>query len=597
MSGKGKSSKPVSYKVFWACALFLLIFIFWKKAPPAFYSFYVFWDGFSKVGFQVFSEAYQVQLLLRSESLPYLFSWESILSPIYLLFLYVFTLFFSVFILAQFVLPVRNMEERRKANKSLWNFLFGQHGLAVFVKEGCIIEGQDESEDASGGVALVDLSSAVALSQQKNTKSWNIADGFEDEDHVVNKEYHWLGREKKREPFVDVKGPGLTFLGQGQQIFSAIDLRPQSRSAPVIAYTRNGIQISANVSVTFSLSADADTVNVGYAGNKIQWLDIDESPSEGVMTVRNIFELDEQDASSLEGFAQHSAGNYSSPEESLSALNTPFKFYRDRVFSAASSEAQSISTTQSISWREVPLEVATDLFRKELLTIPYEDLLGDTKSARNDLPGAAQQNADALKKMRESFGRKMKLKGVVLFQYFEKKDRMPFRVGETLPMKQVIKYPAITLIHHNFNSLRSLGVVVKSSGIANIQPISPNIKKRMLENWKARWDKEVEFINAEHNLEAVRIQNRTRAQVQQEMTHLLSNIFQSSHTDEALALRVFQALEAVAVSPKGKNEMTPREIIDMLDSLHRWLLVDRKDLNNNNEGDERLQDGKNEKKD
>jgi hypothetical protein len=116
----------------------------------------------------------------------------------------------------------------------------------------------------------------------------------------------------------------------------------------------------------------------------------------------------------------------------------------------------------------------------------------------------------------------------------------------------------------------------------------------MLENWKARWDKEVEFINAEHELEAMRIQNRTRAQIQQEMTHLLSSIFQSAHTDEALALRVFQALEAVAVNPKDKNEMTPREIIDMLDSLHRWLLVDRKDLND--ESGEKSEDGKNEKK-
>jgi hypothetical protein len=592
MSNGGKSVKPNSYKVFWGCVLLFLALILWRKLPPAFLSFYVFLEEFSKAGFEVFSEAYQSKLLERSG----LFSWKSILSSTYLLFLYVFTLFFSVFILAQFVLPVRNMEERWKANKSFWKFLFGRHGLAVFVKEGKIIEGQDESKDASGGVVLVDLSSAVALSQQTNTKSWNIADGLEDEDRTAEKEYHWLGREKKREPFVDVKGPGLTFLAKGQQIFSAIDLRPQSRSSPVTAYTRNGIQISANVSVTFSLSADAEIINVGYVGRKIQMLDVDESPSEGVMTVRGIFELDEQDATSLERFALHAAGNYSSPEESLSSLSTPFKYYHGRVFNAASSEARSISTStsQTVSWREVPLEVATDLFRKELLTIPYEDLFGGTKSVKTGLSYVPQQNADVQKKMRDSFGKKMKLKGMVLFQYFERKDRESFQVGETLPINQVIKYSPITLQHHNFNSLRSLGVVIKSAGISNIQPVSLSIKKRMLENWKARWDKEVEFINAEHELEAMRIQNRTRAQIQQEMTHLLSSIFQSAHTDEALALRVFQALEAVAVNPKDKNEMTPREIIDMLDSLHRWLLVDRKDLND--ESGEKSEDGKNEKK-
>lgn len=594
MSDEGKSGKPGLYKFLWVITLFFLVFVFWWKIPPAFFSFYIFLDEFSKVGFEVFSEAYQSVLLSRSDVLPYVFSWKSMLSSVYLLIFYAFTFFLSVFIFAQLVLPVHNSDERWKANKSFLKFLFGWHGLAVFVKEGKIIEGQDESEEASGGVVLVDLSSAVALSQQNNTKSWNIADGLDDEDRANEKDYHWLGKGKKHEPFVDVKGPGLTFLDKGQKIFSAIDLRPQSRSAPVIAYTRNGIQISANVSVTFSLSADAEIINVGYVGRKIQWLDVEESPSEGVMTVRGIFELDEQDASSLERFALHAAGNYSSPEESLSSLSTPFKYYHGRVFNAASSEAQSISTPQTMSWREVPLEVATDLFRKELLTIPYEDLFGGTKSPKSDLSYAPQQNVDVLTKMRDSFGKKMKLKGMVHFQYFERKDRESFQVGKTLPMNQFIKYSPITLQHHNFNSLRSLGVVIKAAGISNIQPVSPNIKKRMLENWKARWDKEVEFINAEHDLEAMRIQNRTRAQIQQEMTHLLSSIFQNAHTDEALALRVFQALEAVAVNPKDKNEMTPREIIDMLDSLHRWLLVDRKDLNDEN--GEKTEDGKNEKK-
>lgn len=597
MSGKGKSVNPVFYKLFLFRVFIFLLFlaiIFGWKFSPAFFSFNVFLGEFSKVGFQVFSEAYQNELLLRSESL---FSWKSILSLLYLFFLYVFTLFFSVFILAQFVLPVNKMEDRWKANKSLWKFLWGGHDLAVFVKEGKIIESRDESKDASGGVVLVDLSSAVALSKQDDTESWNITNKSDDENHVSSKKYHWLGSRKKHGSFVDIKGPGLTFLEKGQRIVNAIDLRPQSRSAPVVAYTRNGIQISANISVIFSLSADAETVNVGYVDypndRKIQWLDIDESPSEGAMKVRDIFELDDQDASSLKGFAQHAAGNYSSPEESLSALNTPFKFYRDRVFNAAYSEAQSISNTQTVPWRDVPLEVAMDLFRKELLTIAYDDIFGGIRRGRNDVLSALAESVDVFTKMRESFGRKMKLKGVVLFQYFEKKDKKSFQPGETVPMNQVIKYPAITLLHHNFNSLRSLGVVVKSAGIANIQPVSPNIKKRMLENWKARWDKEVEFINAEHNLEAVRIQNRTRAQIQQEMTHLLPSIFQSSHTDEALALRVFQALEAVAVNPKDINEMTPREIIDMLDSLHRWFLVDRKDLGDEN--GERSKDGKNEK--
>jgi hypothetical protein len=145
-------------------------------------------------------------------------------------------------------------------------------------------------------------------------------------------------------------------------------------------------------------------------------------------------------------------------------------------------------------------------------------------------------------------------------------------------LKQVSQHPFIALSQSKFNSLRSVGIVVKSAGFSDLQPVNPDIKKKMIDNWKAKWEKEVQFINAEYELEAVRVRNRNRAQIQQEMTYLLAGIFQNSHTDEALALRVFQALESAATNPNANSDISPKEIVSMLESLHKWLLIERKDM-------------------
>ena len=372
------------------------------------------------------------------------------------------------------------------------------------------------------------------------------------------------------------------FIDKGQKISSVVDLRPQSRGGKVLAYARNGIQVSAQVSVAFSLSHEPEIIPIGYVdtpeGVELRWLDIEEVAAEGVMRIRGSFDLDLHDLPVLKSYAAGKPGNYISPEASLSAANTPYKFYRDRVFNAAYSNARSLSTGNIISWHEAPLEIAIDLFRKELLTVPYDDLYVGFATGKKDAEDAVKHSVDVLKKLKDSFARKMKLKGVVLFQYITGNDNLAFRDGTALAFGQFEKYPAISLVQHNFNSLRSVGVVIKSAGFGNLQPASKEIKDSMIDNWKARWEKEVKFINAEHELESVRIQNRNRAQIQQEMTYLLSSIFQGSHTDEALALRVFQALEAAAANPGVNNDISPKEVLGMLDSLHKWLLIDRKDL-------------------
>lgn len=578
-----RSTRPLAYRIFWGMGLLILALLLWKTIGSGLFSVYALARGFGEYGGAILNQTNLEALNSQVAFGIFFFSWKAIFSLLFLGALIIFTQTISVYIVAQFVLPVRDHEDRQKARDSFSSFINGENVVAIFVKEGNTIESHGESEKVGGGVILVDLSSAVTLSQQDDTDSWNIIDGTIEEG--VNENYHppvKQGAQKKHGSFVDARGPGLVFVEKGQKISSVVDLRPQSRGGKVLAYTRNGIQVSAQVSVAFSLSAEPEIIPIGYIdtseGVELRWLDVEEFASERIMRIRGSFELDPHDLPVLNNYAAGKPGNYFSPEISLSASNTPYKFYRDRVFNAAYSKARSLSTGNIISWHEAPFEIAVDLFRKELLAVPYDDLYVGFAPGKKDDQDALKHSVDVLKKIKDSFARKMKLKGVVLFQYITGNDNLAFREGTKIAFDQYEKFSPVSLVQHNFNSLRSVGVVIKSAGFGNLQPASKDIKDSMVDNWKARWEKEVKFINAEHDLESVRIQNRNRAQIQQEMTYLLSSIFQGSHTDEALALRVFQALEAAASNPGANNDISPKEVIGMLDSLHKWLLIDRKDL-------------------
>ncbi|MBN1669344.1 MAG: hypothetical protein JW862_19795, partial [Anaerolineales bacterium] len=61
------------------------------------------------------------------------------------------------------------------------------------------------------------------------------------------------------------------------------------------------------------------------------------------------------------------------------------------------------------------------------------------------------------------------------------------------------------------------------------------------------------------------------AQAQREMAYTLARILESNRSHEALALRVFQALEHAAADP-GTQHFLPRDTIMMLRSFKRWFL-------------------------
>ncbi len=503
----------------------------------------------------------------------------------------------SLFMIVQFLLPINKWDDRKKAYNRIALFSRGKHGAAIFIKNGIQIARHSEMDSKKPGVALVDLSSAIVLAQQDNAKSWYLPD--EDEVVPIAKKkqavkFPW--QKKKPSPsFYDAKGPGVVFIENGQKIDSIINLRKQTRtSQEIVVYTRNGIKVKSKVTVVFSLSDDPETLTVGFLDGKtpndLKVLKIKQGEND--LIIEGAYDLDFDDATEIINsinkvpLAPNSVGNLA---------GSPYKFDRNRVLKAALSQARNKSG-DTILWHEAPLEAATDIFRATLAEIPYDNLFSgsstynlnnlntgnQTDDKKNERPAAL-----ALSRVKDDFLMRVKLRGMVAFQFIEHLGGSPFYQEQNVPLSSLKKHEPVTFMQEKFNFFRDRGIVVNNAMFSEIQAVEEEIQKRMAENWMAKVENEIAVSNAEYELEAIRVHNRNRALLQEEMTHLLSGVFQSTpHFDEALALRVLQALET-SVSEMSDADMQSTDLYEILRNLHDWILFDESHTDSSNKGTEK----------
>jgi hypothetical protein len=122
--------------------------------------------------------------------------------------------------------------------------------------------------------------------------------------------------------------------------------------------------------------------------------------------------------------------------------------------------------------------------------------------------------------------------------------------------------------------LRERGIVVLFAGFSELKPPTA-IREKMAERWKAKLNLEIKTILARNEREAMQVINSARTQAQRDATYFLSNLLkQEKHSKEALALLLFQALQVAATDEKNHKDLPPREILGMMQNLHRWLLVE-----------------------
>jgi len=167
-------------------------------------------------------------------------------------FLFLIGLLIWMAFFAQFVLPVRTFRERKNIFDRLIAYLSGRHGPAIFIENGRVRESHGERKKKGAGVLWLDSASAAVT---RNATS-----------------------------FKQTLGPGVHFTEDGEYIAGGVDLHLQNlsigplegenpfeaqkddqsdnnynmiqnRRLQVSAWTRDGIEVVPNISVTFKIDA------------------------------------------------------------------------------------------------------------------------------------------------------------------------------------------------------------------------------------------------------------------------------------------------------------------------------------------------------
>lgn len=510
---------------------------------------------------------------------------------------YIAVYFLSMFVVAQFVLPVRTWDERKNAFYRLffyWSKIF--RGPAVFVSNGRLVNRVGEEDNTNPGVVVVDLRSGIVLEQAypDSDESSELVEHSQKDHRRKSRGSPLTLRgflRSRDEHVVRVLGPGIRFTDWGEKIRATVDLRKQVRVAVgpsinardgkqvtlpgVKAFTRDGIEVGANVSVVFSLAELPEVIPVAYwGGGSRENLHELELEKEGkVVVIKKVYRLDPDDAEEI-----HTAvmANLITPSTGELAPPPPshghYPFDQDRVFAAAYGQAYGDSRAQ---WHELPLIVATDIFRNLIERYDFDYLY--SVDVPELLPWVDEFKPDFL--------RRVKYQGVLSYQLVRPagaaRRTMNWNVPLDMNLKEKVGSDAL-----EFSSVRSLtgqkslrdrGIKVIAAGFSEPKiPIAT--REKMVDRWKARWDRDIQIVRARQEREAMQIISSARNQAQRDNAYFFSNLFKKEkYSREALTLLLFQALEIAATDVKNRADLPPKEVLSMLQNLHRWLLIEWRD--------------------
>jgi hypothetical protein len=175
-------------------------------------------------------------------SLPYILIDLACVFPLLLL---IWTAFF-----AQFVLPVRTSSDRQRIVERLVSYLTGGHGPTLFVENGVIKEHSGERHKRGSGVVWLDsASAAVTRTAVKIRQTMGPGVHFMDSGEFIagtvdlHTQNQSVGPRESDKPFDPQNGMDYS---EYQQV--------QDRRKQVSAWTRDGIEVVPNISVTFRVN-------------------------------------------------------------------------------------------------------------------------------------------------------------------------------------------------------------------------------------------------------------------------------------------------------------------------------------------------------
>jgi hypothetical protein len=533
-------------------------FTFWQRFVRFMFLLYIGWLNLDHLSL-VITELW-IAYTLSSQfyiSLLALLGWFSIFAIVYLVYIFWF---------AQFILPVGSLENRRKA---FWRlFLFGisagrWHGPAIFVRDGEVIGDLGEFDKNWPGVAFVDLRSAIALDKHLKKKSDISPASLEKPQRL-----HFDSELKSYVSGIRVAGPGLTFIEKKEKITGSVDLRIQSRSRKdVYADTRDGIRVKTNVSCSFTIGQPPDILDVCLGGeNKSQVLVIEWDTTLPLQyrEVKSLSrELDEGDEREILTFIL-AHPDPSTVQSDVLNSQFPFTFDPKRVENAIYSEtfiqdpsAQDFSPFKK--WSDWPQDVVAEKFRILLAKWPYMNLY--TPEDPINFP---------LRDFKKELSKQVRNTGILAFRVVGLLNGESIRIGQTYTTSELNFYPPRTLTR--FDVLRYRGIKVLSAGIGELEPKEKDVRNRMREFWLSAKQKEADLRTADYNLEIARVKNQARVRTQQSMIYHLTQLLENQeYPREALAMLIYQELEAAAANPETRK-LLPADTLSLLTGIGTILL-------------------------
>jgi hypothetical protein len=465
---------------------------------------------------------------------------------------------------AQALLPVNNLQEVYRTAWHLWLFITHQHGQAIFVKDGAMIATSEDAKRRGHGVVVVDFNSAVVLEER------DVPPGLTR--MATISELGFLNIIGLSDPPISprARGAGIVFTRPNERIRGVVDLRPQFRFQPkVTSYTREGIELTANMIANFSIGDDpnADALQVTFTNNRLRpedWRVCILKPSnlgDEYLSVADLAdELDEPDRIEISQFARSVQGQQSF--QTYKPLQTPSKVPRfdpDRVFAAVFAQARS-NEQEALPWTELPTRVAAGFYRDLMLTINYDELYAVKGSDKFPLP---IQKSKVKLKMRNN--------GFMAFRLVQHCLREPLIKGRDY-LKTELRVSDVRQLK-NPKILRDRGIRIVMGSFGDPSPVSGLIYKQRLDSWRASWERDLDITQASRDLQAMRTRSKALVDAQQDLWYSLNQLFSvQKYSDEALALRVIQALESAASDPKTR-QLLPMYTIDLMRYIHNMVMT------------------------
>jgi hypothetical protein len=462
------------------------------------------------------------------------------------------------YFIAEASLPVRSGSERRTAVARFREFLFGSRFPLVHVREGQLTPESEArvQNGLSGGAALVDLTSVMVLERQWTAHHADLAKA------------HPVVGHSGQAPVARVGHPGLVFIQRGEKLRGVASLRKQVRlNLGVLGQTSDGIELKTSVVTIFSLGQPATVLKVAYNGEplpeNLHVVNIDPA-SRKIKSFSD--ELDERDKAEIDRFAQEYLA-YSEVNSALEPLergkdHPPFTIDDERILAAVYSQARDVNDSKLDNWTDLPVLVATEIFRNMISQVKYDALYMLEDATRFPL----------VSEYKPRFARMLRHMGVMSYQFLQRYDGLPPEAGQRVEHRQ-FRISAVKELSTS-KLLRDRGIKVIHAGFSELTPTDPTIRQQRLDNWRARWQQEADNIRADLDLEVMRIRSQARSEKQEELIkHLLGILKESTYSEEALALLVFQALQDLVADPNTRK-LLPSETFNTLQSLRLWLLPD-----------------------